>query len=83
MNFLRKEYNNVMYVLYAIFLACVSVYTGEIITFIMLGFVFMALLNINTTLRKILEKMDKQTNPGMNPNDSKQPQQLENDEAAD
>lgn len=51
--------NNYLYGIYALVLAVVSVFTGEIITFIMLGFVFMALLNINTTLRKILEKMDK------------------------
>ncbi|WP_282937228.1 hypothetical protein [Paenibacillus sp. RC67] len=57
MNFFNNNYLNG---LYAVLLAGVSIFTGEIVTFIMLGFVFMALLNINTTLRKILEKMDKQ-----------------------
>jgi hypothetical protein len=57
LNFFKNGYLNG---LYAVFLAAVSVFTGEIITFIMLGFVFMALLNINSTLHKILEKKDKE-----------------------
>ncbi|ULL19923.1 hypothetical protein DVH26_23155 [Paenibacillus sp. H1-7] len=55
MKFLNNGYLNG---LYAVLLAAVSVFTGEIVTFIMLGFVFMALLNINSTLQKILKKMD-------------------------
>ncbi len=50
---------NNFYGIYAVILAIVSMFTQEIITFIMLGFVFMALLNINTTLQKILEKLTK------------------------
>jgi hypothetical protein len=57
MKFLDNGYLNV---LYAVLLAAVSIFTGEIVTFIMLGFVFMALLNINATLQKILKKMDKE-----------------------
>ncbi len=57
MNFFSNGYLNG---LYAVLLAGVSIFTGEIVTFIMLGFVFMALLNINSTLHKILEKIDKQ-----------------------
>jgi hypothetical protein len=56
MRFLNNPYLNVFY---AILLAGVSIFTGEIITFIMLGFVFMALLNIISTLQKILEKINK------------------------
>jgi len=52
-------FKNGLNVLYAVLLAGVSIFTREIITFIMLGFVFMALLNINSTLQKILAKMDK------------------------
>ena len=43
--------NNKWYVLYAIILGIVSFFTGEIITFIMLGFILIALININTTLK--------------------------------
>lgn len=50
---------NNYYGIYAVILAVVSIFTQEIVTFIMLGFVFMALLNINTTLQKILEKSTK------------------------
>ncbi|NOU98589.1 hypothetical protein GC097_00925 [Paenibacillus sp. LMG 31457] len=58
-----KFYNNGLYVLYAIILAGISIFTREIITFIMLGFVFMALLNINSTLQKILAKMNNDKAP--------------------
>lgn len=51
-----------LYWFYALLLGIVSFFTGEIITFIMLGFILVALVNINTTLKKILEK-DKQNNP--------------------
>ncbi|KRF11187.1 hypothetical protein ASG93_16555 [Paenibacillus sp. Soil787] len=54
-----KFLKNNFYVVYAVILAVVSMFTQEIVTFIMLGFVFMALLNINTTLQKILEKLTK------------------------
>lgn len=55
MRFLNNGYLNGFY---AVLLAVVSIFTGEIVTFIMLGFVFMALLNINSTLQKILDKKD-------------------------
>lgn len=48
--------NNWMYTLYALFLGIVSFFTGEIVTFIMLGFILIALININTTLKKIIKK---------------------------
>lgn len=55
MKFLNNGYLNG---LYAVLLAVISIFTGEIVTFIMLGFVFMALLNINSTLQKIVDKKD-------------------------
>lgn len=48
-----------MYTLYALILGIVSFFTGEIITFIMLGFILIALININTTLKKIIPKGDE------------------------
>lgn len=48
--------NNWMYTLYALLLGIVSFFTGEIVTFIMLGFILIALININTTLKKIIKK---------------------------
>lgn len=47
--------NNWLYSLYAIILAIVSIYTGEIVTFVMLGFILMSLHNINSTLKKMVE----------------------------
>jgi branched-subunit amino acid transport protein len=54
--FLKSNY---AYGLYAIVLAVVSIFTREIVTFIMLGFVFMALMNINATLQKLVDKTEK------------------------
>ncbi|GEN85238.1 hypothetical protein SLU01_35500 [Sporosarcina luteola] len=51
--------NNWMYTLYALLLGIVAFFTGEIVTFIMLGFILIALININTTLKKIIKKDDK------------------------
>ncbi|MCG3086579.1 hypothetical protein [Sporosarcina cyprini] len=51
--------NNYMYSLYALILGVVAFFTGEIVTFIMLGFILIALININTTLKKILLKEEK------------------------
>jgi len=48
--------NNRWYVLYAMILGIVSFFTGEIVTFIMLGFILMALININTTLKANYKK---------------------------
>ncbi|WP_185807821.1 hypothetical protein [Lysinibacillus telephonicus] len=51
-----------IYGLYAVILAIVSIFTGEIVTFIMLGFILISLLNIHSTLKEILkvnkEKID-------------------------
>ncbi|MFD1030211.1 hypothetical protein [Metaplanococcus flavidus] len=47
--------NNWWYV-YAMILGIVSFFTGEIVTFIMLGFILMALVNINTTLKANYKK---------------------------
>lgn len=51
--------NNWMYSLYALILGIVAFFTGEIVTFIMLGFILIALININTTLKKLVKKNDK------------------------
>lgn len=51
--------NNFMYTLYALILGIISFFTGEIVTFIMLGFILIALININTTLKKITTKKDE------------------------
>ena len=51
--------NNWMYTLYALILGVVSFFTGEIVTFIMLGFILIALININTTLKKIIKNEDE------------------------
>lgn len=48
--------NNWLYSLYALILGIVALFTGEIVTFIMLGFILIALININTTLKKIYNK---------------------------
>lgn len=46
--------NSWLYGLYAVLLAIVSVFTGELITFIMLGFILISLQNIHSTLKEIL-----------------------------
>ncbi|GAB4074459.1 hypothetical protein GCM10028778_19620 [Barrientosiimonas marina] len=48
--------NNWLYALYALILGVVSFFTGEIITFVMLGFILISLNNINATLKKIYKK---------------------------
>lgn len=45
-----------LYGLYFLILGIVSLFTGEIVTFIMLGFILSSLNNINSTLKKIYEK---------------------------
>ena len=45
--------SNWLYVLYAVILGIVSWFTGEIVTFVMLGVILIALNNINSTLKKI------------------------------
>lgn len=48
-----------MYFLYAVVLAGVAVFTGEIITFVMLGFVLMSLDSILEVLKDISKKLDQ------------------------
>lgn len=43
--------NNWMYSFFALVLGIVSFFTGELVTFIMLSFILIALININTTLK--------------------------------
>lgn len=54
--------NNWLYGLFAVTLAVVSIFTGEIVTFVMLGIILISLQNIHTTLKEILkvnrEKID-------------------------
>ncbi|GGC98973.1 hypothetical protein GCM10007216_32220 [Thalassobacillus devorans] len=45
--------NNVWNTIYMILLGIVAIFTGEIVTFIMLGFVLVTLNNIHTTLKNI------------------------------
>ena len=58
----REDFmNNWMYSLYALVLGVFAFFTGEIVTFIMLGFILIALININTTLKQLVKKDDKQS----------------------
>lgn len=43
-----------LYGFYALILAIVSIYTGEIVTFVMLGIILISLQNIHSTLKKLL-----------------------------
>lgn len=52
--------NNKWYGVYAMILGIVSFFTGEIVTFIMLGFILIALININTTLKMNYKKDHEQ-----------------------
>ncbi|MCV9884378.1 hypothetical protein [Metabacillus halosaccharovorans] len=45
--------NNWWYSFYFLILGVIAFFTGEIITFIMLGFILLSLNNINNTLKKI------------------------------
>lgn len=44
-----------LYGLYALIIAIISIFTGEIVTFIMLGFILMSLQNLHSTLKEILK----------------------------
>lgn len=50
--------NNWMYSIFALILGIVSFITGEIVTFIMLCFILIALININTTLKNNIKTDD-------------------------
>lgn len=52
--------NNRLYAFYFFILAIVSIFTGEMITFIMLGIILISLTNIHTTLKEILELKKKE-----------------------
>ena len=45
--------SNLLYIFYAAILGIVSWFTGEIVTFVMLGIILISLNNINSTLKKI------------------------------
>ncbi|MGW6380706.1 hypothetical protein [Peribacillus butanolivorans] len=44
-----------LYGLYALLIAIVSIFTGELVTFIMLSFILISLQNIHSTLKDILK----------------------------
>lgn len=50
--------NNWMYSFFALILGIVSFFTGELVTFIMLSFILIALININTTLKNKIKTDD-------------------------
>lgn len=47
-----------VYAIYGLVLAAISLVTKEVVTFIMLGFVLMALHNIHGTLKRILARLE-------------------------
>lgn len=53
------NFSTIRYTLILIFLGIVSFFTGEIVTYAMLCFVIILLININDILKNILEKLDK------------------------
>ncbi len=55
------NFSAIRYTLILIFLGIVSFYTGEIVTYAMLCFVLVILINIHNLLNKILEKLDKKS----------------------
>ena len=57
---------NIWYILYAMILGVVSFFTGEIVTFIMLGMVLIGLININTTLKKLYIQRNEQNSDNVN-----------------
>lgn len=51
---------NWLYTFYFVVIGIIALYTKEIVTFLMLGFVIIALHNINSTLKEILKNMKEQ-----------------------
>ncbi|SEF46388.1 hypothetical protein [Paenibacillus sp. UNC499MF] len=51
--------NNVINTVLVVVLAIVSFFTGEVVTFIMLGFILMSLITITAYLRKIYEPLNR------------------------
>ncbi|MCK1982637.1 hypothetical protein MPH56_10020 [Peribacillus simplex] len=54
--------SNWLYTLYAVILGIVATFTGEIVTFVMLGVILIALNNINSTLKKIYLQNNERSN---------------------
>ncbi|MFF2458717.1 hypothetical protein [Peribacillus simplex] len=54
--------SNWLYILYALILGVVSWFTGEIVTFVMLGVILISLNNINSTLKKIYLQNNERSN---------------------
>ncbi|WP_066389421.1 hypothetical protein [Neobacillus mesonae] len=52
-----EKVKNSLYTLYFVVLAIVSIFTGEIVTFVMLGVILISLTNIHTTLKDILKTL--------------------------
>lgn len=50
---------NYFYAILAGALGVVSVFTGEIVTYVLLGFILLALNNIHQVLKEISKKLDK------------------------
>ncbi|UFU00533.1 hypothetical protein KO561_06215 [Radiobacillus kanasensis] len=50
--------NSFFYGLFAVVLAILSLYTGEVVTFLMLGFILISLQNINMTLKKLVKQKE-------------------------
>jgi len=46
------------YIVYAAVLGLIAVYTGEIVTYVLLGFILIALHNILSVLKEISRKLD-------------------------
>lgn len=53
-----RTLNSWLYVLYALILGILALFTGEIVTFVMLGFILLSLNNIYTVLKKMDRNME-------------------------
>ncbi|MCV9884357.1 hypothetical protein [Metabacillus halosaccharovorans] len=54
--------SNWWYGFYFLILGVLSFFTGEVVTFVMLGFILLSLNNINNTLKKIYKINKKDVN---------------------
>ena len=54
--------NNWWYSFYFLVLGVVAFFTSEIVTFVMLGFIWLSLNNINATLKKIYKLNNEKNN---------------------
>lgn len=52
---MEEKMKNWLYTFYLFILGVVSIYTKEIVTFIMLGIILITLTNIHSTLKEILK----------------------------